>query len=342
MNLLALACRVPARSYTQREVWEAFSRSRAVAALRPGSREFLRRILLGDSGISRRHLACADPERLAAMDGGALNAVFEHEAAALATRALRGALRRAGIHARQLDALLVCTCTGYLCPGLSSHVAEQAGLRADAELVDSAGQGCGAALPLLRQAAATLAAGAALAACVAVEISSAAFYLDDDPGVLVSLCLFADGACAALWGGRGLAGQASVGGFQSLHWPERREELRFVNSGGKLKNVLTPAVPATAAEAVHRLWQEAAPAPGTALLVHPGGKKVLDAIESKLGLCAPESRRVLARHGNMSSPSILFVLAEWLRRGRGPRAWLAAFGAGFTCHAATLQRNPAP
>ena len=117
------------------------------------------------------------------------------EAPRLAARALDAALTQARLVAGQVDALLICTCTGYLCPGVTSYVAEQLGLRADAFLQDLVGLGCGAAIPCLRAADAMLAAQpAAVVACVAVEVCSAAFYLDDDPGVLVSACLFGDGA----------------------------------------------------------------------------------------------------------------------------------------------------
>jgi predicted naringenin-chalcone synthase len=90
------------------------------------------------------------------------------------------------------------------------EVAEQLGFRTDAFLQDLVGLGCGAAIPSLRAAEAILAAQpSVVVACVAVEVCSAAFYLDDDPGVLVSACLFGDGAAATIWsstpGPRGLS-----------------------------------------------------------------------------------------------------------------------------------------
>ncbi|MCX7869731.1 MAG: hypothetical protein N2322_07240, partial [Terrimicrobiaceae bacterium] len=184
---------------------------------------------------------------------------------------------------------------------------------------------------------ALLESGASRVACVAVEICSAAFYLDDDPGALVSFCLFADGASASIWSRRAEGGLLRCGDFHSLHWPSHREDLRFVNAGGRLKNVLSPSVPATAAGAVAELHRRTA-RPGADVLAHPGGKRVIEAIEAALARPLPESRRVLERCGNMSSPSILFVLEEWLNRGAGPSAWLASFGAGFTCHCAGAER----
>src|SRR5213075_2477850 len=97
------------------------------------------------------------------------------------------------------DALIVSTCTGYLCPGLSSNVTQRLGLRSNVLALDLVGQGCGAALPNLRTAEALLESGRCervLSICV--EVCSAAFFLDNDPGVLISACLFGDGARAAI------------------------------------------------------------------------------------------------------------------------------------------------
>src|SRR5206468_10787001 len=125
----------------------------------------------------------------------ALQQRFRDNAPALASNAATKALAAARLSAEQVDALLISTCTGYLCPGLTSYVSEALHLRPDALLLDLVGQGCGAALPNLAAADSLVQSGRCqhvLSICV--EICSAAFYLDDDPGVLISACLFADGA----------------------------------------------------------------------------------------------------------------------------------------------------
>jgi alkylresorcinol/alkylpyrone synthase len=274
------------------------------------------------------------------LEAQALNERFEATAPGLAADALARALDRAGWGPGELDGLIVCTCTGYLCPGLTSFVAERLALPSAAWLSDLAGQGCGAAIPMLRQAAHFLAAHPrARIATVAVEVCSAAFHLDDNPGVLISACLFADGAAAALWSGTAPEhGPAwRCGAFQTLHLPEHRERLRFANAGGKLRNILHRAVPAIAAEAVARLHQEANLGPSTTVLAHTGGKKVVEALRGVLpGHALAETESILRSHGNMSSPAILFVLDEALRRGGSGPFWLTSFGAGFTCHGCTI------
>jgi alkylresorcinol/alkylpyrone synthase len=340
MYLRGLCNVVPPGVMTQAGCFEALARTRAYADLQESSRILLKKVLLGASGIETRNFVSTDLDRLSALGAEDLHGCYERGAVDLGTGALAGAVGRSGLAVGELDALVVCSCTGYLCPGLSSHLAGRLGLRPDVHLVDLVGQGCGAALPMLRQARALLADGFRNVACVAVEVSSAAFYLDDDAGVLISLCLFGDGASGSVWSAQPpMEGRrVRVDAFQTLHWPGNREELRFANAGGKLKNILHRSVPATAARAVGELSHQAGFVP-TAVLAHPGGKQVLAALRGVLpGHDLAESGEVLRRHGNMSSPSVLFVLEEWLRQPRstGP-AWMVSFGAGFTCHACRVE-----
>src|SRR5207249_11223846 len=113
----------------------------------------------------------------------------------LAAAAGSCALTDGALDASAIDAVIVSTCTGYLCPGLTSYVSERLGLRRDVLALDFVGQGCGAALPNLRTAQALLASGRrGCVVSVCVEACSAAFYGDEDPGVLVSACLSGGGA----------------------------------------------------------------------------------------------------------------------------------------------------
>src|SRR5580698_3550809 len=185
----------------------------------------LQSILRGDHGIATRHFAVPDIEHVFDRTSDELNAAFRAEGPKLATRALTTALDRAGIRPADLDALLICTCTGYLCPGLTSYVGEDLGIRPNAVLHDLVGLGCGAAIPMLRAASHLLAARPdARVACVAVEICSAAFYLDDDPGVIISACLFADGAAASIWRSAPGPSRLRAFDFTSLHLPAERDK----------------------------------------------------------------------------------------------------------------------
>jgi len=254
---------------------------------------------------------------------------------------LKKACDSAGLEPRAIDALFVCTCTGYLCPGVSSHLAEQTGVRSDAFLNDMTGLGCGAALPTMHAASCFLAAHPnATVATVAVEICSAAFYLDDDAGVIVSACLFGDGASAALWRSADAGGQWRASNFRSLHRPEDREKIRFVNAGGRLKNQLHRAVPQVAAESVEVLFSLCSRKPDQ-VIAHAGGRDVIEAIEERLPeYSLAETREAFRKYGNLSSPSVLCALEERLSKANGDRLlWLTTFGAGFAAHSCELRRG---
>ncbi|HTQ31563.1 MAG TPA: 3-oxoacyl-[acyl-carrier-protein] synthase III C-terminal domain-containing protein [Opitutaceae bacterium] len=337
MFLHALATARPPAKFTQQDCWEIARRSPAVTRLNGRSQFILHKVLTGDNGIATRHFAVNNLDRISDLSADELNAAFRAEAPRLALAALRPALEQAGVIPAGLDALLICTCTGYLCPGLTSYVAEELGLRADTWLQDIVGLGCGAAIPMLRAASHLLAARPdATVACVAVEVCSAAFYLDNDPGVLISACLFGDGAAASLWRAQPGPGGLRCFEFNSLHWPAERDRLRFETRDGKLRNLLHRSVPEVAARAVAQLWLNRGPRPVKKILSHAGGRDVLAAIEAAVpGYPLAESARVLHDSGNMSSPSVLFALAEALhggRNGTGGDYWLVSFGAGFSAH----------
>lgn len=341
MYLRSLATAVPPNSFTQTSCWDAMRESDLLTRLRPRSAGLLEKILTGGtSGIHSRNLALGAVGESFQSGAEELNQRFESEAPALAAQALSKSLHQSGHRASEIDALFVCTCTGYLCPGLTSHIAERLGLRHDAYLADIVGLGCGAAIPTMRAAQGFLAANpGAVVATVAVEICSAAFFANDDPGVLISLCLFGDGAAASIWTGEGAAGDWQAGNFTTTHRPAEREKVRFVNSEGKLKNQLHRSVPALAGEAVAELFALRKGEPDQ-VLAHSGGRDVIDTLESLLPFHLTETRDVLHDYGNMSSPAVLFALERRLLENRvdDQRLWLTAFGAGFAAHACDLWR----
>ncbi len=332
MRLASLATSVPEHSWTQPECWEALRGSSALAHLKPRSHELLEKVLLGNSGIETRHLATERIDRLFDRSAQRLSEDFEAAAPALAFQAASEAMAKADV--ATVDALFVCTCTGYLCPGLSSHLAEKLGLPANTYLLDNTGAGCAAAVPTLRAAANYLSAHPAhRVAVVAVEICSAAFYANDDPGVLISLCLFGDGAAAVILDAADIAGPR-FSSFSSLHLPSEREKIRFVNRDGKLCNQLHRSVPGVSSAAVAELYESVPDQPR--IVSHGGGRDVLNAIRDRLpNQPLAEANEVLRTRGNMSSPSVLHALELALQAGPSP-IWLASFGAGFTCHGCLL------
>jgi predicted naringenin-chalcone synthase len=337
MFIIGLGTAVPSPCHAQREGWDAVQKWPQFSQLKPRSKAILKKVLCGDNGIDTRHLALETLAEVFDSTPDDLQARFTTQAPALATGAARRALKNADCPPEEIDAVLISTCTGYLCPGLTSYVSEQLGLRESIFALDLVGQGCGAAMPNLRNAEAILAAGRAkkvLSVCV--EVCSAAFFMDDDPGVLISACLFGDGAAASVWRTRPAEGGLRGFEFNTLHWPAERDRLRFETRDGKLRNLLHRSVPEVAARAVTELWNQRGPRPVKKILSHAGGRDVLTAIEAAVpGYPLAESARVLRDGGNMSSPSVLFALAEALRGGRNGADgdyWLVSFGAGFSAH----------
>ena len=366
MYLHSLACSVPLTRFHQADLWPIYASMPMSRALRPGSNQLIQNLLTRDNGIDCRHLALADMGALFQLDAEGLNHAFEEHAPALAGDAVETALTQSGIEATELDGLFVCTCTGYLCPGLSSHVAERLGMRDNAYLQDIVGMGCGAAIPTLRSAAGFCQMHPdARVAVVAVEVCSAAFFLEDKGDVIISACLFGDGAAAAILSAETPSKASSpwiFSDFDTLHLPTEREILRFVNDGGKLKNRLARTVPERAGEAVSSLWLRFAERTkiGAEIIPHAGGKQILQALAEVLPQTEfPESAWGLLNGGNMSSPSVLFALGAYLHHhdkgvpvtlpsawGTPPKRasahpgslWLTSFGAGFAAHSCALRQ----
>ena len=199
MFITGLGTAAPPHRYTQRECWNTFQQSPLSKQLNTRARAIVKKVLTGNNGIVTRHFALENLQEAFEWSPDVLHARFRKQAPLLATQAALRAIHDAGCEPEQIDALLISTCTGYLCPGLTSYVSEELGLRPDLLALDLVGQGCVAALPNLRTASALLASGrCARVLSVCVEICSAALYFDDDPGVLISACLFGDGAGAAV------------------------------------------------------------------------------------------------------------------------------------------------
>lgn len=341
---------VPPARYTQLECWDAFRASAEFNCLTTRSQAITRKVLTGNNGIATRHLALAPLADAFELTPDALHRRFAQTAPALASEAAWRALQRSGISAADIGGLIISTCTGYLCPGLTSYVSEQLGLAPSTTCLDLVGQGCGAALPNLRTAEALIRSGGArhvLSVCV--EVCSAAFYLDNDPGVLISACLFGDGAAAAVVSSEPLPGQRPVRwrASETVLKPKHRDELRFDQRGGMLFNILKPSVSKLAATTAAEVLGRALAVAGKtradirAWNFHPGGRDVLLALRDHLGLADADlqhSAAVLREFGNISSPSVLFVLEATLRNNAPAGLWwMSSFGAGFTCHGALLE-----
>jgi alkylresorcinol/alkylpyrone synthase len=356
MHLVGVGTASPPARYTKGECLVAFEKSNWFARLDARAHLIARTVLQRDNGIDARRLAVDSLDEVFTIDPNTLSRRFLRHAPVLAAQAGERALGRAGLQPWQIDAVVVSTCTGYLCPGLSGHVIERLGLRADVQAFDLVGQGCAAALPNLMLGKALLASDACehvLSVCV--EVSSAAMYLDNDPGVLISACLFGDGAGAAVLSRRAGAGPGAGAGGRSIEWkdstsliePGQRAALMFEQRDGLLRNILTRAVPTLAADYAQRVLGTVLQRAGLQVvdigtwLMHAGGRDVLQALERRLELQPGDLRysaAMLREYGNLSSAFVYFVLEAALADDAAPGWWwLSSFGAGFSCHGALLE-----
>jgi len=157
----------------------------------------------------------------------------------IGTKAVQRCLADAGIGKQEVDGLIITTCTGYLCPGLSSYVCESLGFRDNIFTSDLVGHGCGAAIPALQVADQFLKSGRGSNVLVlCVEVCSAAFFWGSDIGLILSNSIFADGAAACLLTTDSRRSGLEIRAFESLLWPQYREDLRFKQQDSRLCNVI--------------------------------------------------------------------------------------------------------
>ena len=359
MYLRGIGTATPVWRYRKDECLAEFEKSDWFGKLDARAHFIASTVLKRDNGIDERRLAVESLKEVFCIDPDTLSRRFGKHAPSLAADAARRALDAAGLNARDIDAVVVSTCTGYLCPGLSGYVVELLGLRRDVQAFDLVGQGCAAAVPNLQLGRALIGSGACqnvLSVCV--EVSSAAMYLDNDPGVLISACLFGDGAGAAVLSsapGDCASAQFPQARGRHIEWhdsasyidPTHRDALRFEHSGGMLRNILTRQVPALAAEHAEQVLILVLGRAGLtqddigAWIMHAGGRDVLQAVERSFALQPDDLRYsadILRRYGNLSSAFVYFVLdAALADDAPGEWWWLSAFGAGFSCHGALLR-----
>ncbi len=347
LYIASLATATPPSSVSQSYAKEVLSK-RFADTLTPRSLAILRK-LFDHPSIKQRHYAHEDPERILNETPDDRTARFTRWAVDLSAESATKALASANLDISSVSGLVVNTCTGYICPGISTYLIERMGLHRTTPVYDLVGSGCGGAIPNLQVAGALLRGLAdGVVVSISVEICSATFQIGNDLGLLVSNALFGDGAAAVVLWKRpsGLELVAST----SYYAPEHRESIRYVHKSGQLYNQLSMQLP--------NLVKDAAAEVVDALLtqrklrtrdiahwaIHTGGEKILNAVRDKLGLEESHlkaSRNILERYGNISSPTALYVLDEIMRHGlkAGELCMLVAFGAGLSAHALLLQKK---
>ncbi|TCL75711.1 type III polyketide synthase [Rhizobium sp. BK251] len=273
---------------------------------------------------------------------------YQDEAEKLFVNVASMALERAGMRASDVDCVVTTSTTGFTVPSIEARMAETMGFRGTIQRVPLFGLGCAGGVSGLAIAS-RLAAGrpGSVVLFVSIELCSLAFRLDEltRPNIIAT-ALFGDGAAACVLraGEEGLAEIESTG--EHL-FPSTLGIMGWKVDNTGLGIILDQALPPFAQEHVGPAIANILNRSGLRIddidrfVCHPGGTKVLRAIESALSL-EPDSlgheRDVLTDYGNMSSPTVLFVLDQVIKDGLPRRAAMVAMGPGFTASCVTLRR----
>jgi alkylresorcinol/alkylpyrone synthase len=335
-------------SLSQDDLWEGY-----FSAHYAGVARGLAKRIFQHSGVDTRHAVInplvEDPSR---WPTGLRMERYLTEALPLGKDAVSEALGRAGVAASEVGMLVVCSCTGYVTPGLDILLARDLGLPPDARRVFVGHMGCYAALPGLGVAADYVALNARPAVLLCVELPSLHVQPPTaDPQQVVAHALFSDAAAALVLvpdgAGAGTPG-LGVAEVTSLTDTTTADHMTWHVTDLGFRMGLSSRVPDVLARYVgplvsgllgrHELTLDGVPS----WAVHPGGPRILDVVAEQLGLdtatMAP-SRTGLAVHGNCSSPTVLLILDRLLREAtaRGRPVVMMAFGPGLTLYAALLR-----
>src|SRR6267142_4244393 len=336
-RIAAVATAVPPYRYTQAQIL-------ALA----GYADERRRGFFTASDIEGRHL-WIDPARFTPNESvDDLNARFCEGARALAESAARRALDRAGWSAGDVDFIATTTCTGRLTPSLDAHLVARLGCRPGVQRVHVGDTGCAAAVVALQQAWNPLRAFPDhRAVMVAVEICSAAYFLDDRLESAVAHAIFADGA-GAIAISRDGAGPEIVE-HRTMFRSEHLGAMGFEYPGGRPRVVLSKDVRRIGAGMMKEMADTLLASHGLKkeeiahFVLHSAGRRVIEQVGKLMELDESRlvhSRNVLQQYGNMSSATVVFVLDDLLRsRAPVPGDWglMIALGPGFAAEGALLR-----
>lgn len=345
VSLLGLATALP--PYVVKQT-EAKATARELFAGRKALFDRLQGVF-DNAGIEQRHTVAPLDWYAGDHRWESRNALYLEASEALLLEAASKAIAASGLRPADIDGVVCVSTTGIATPSLEARCGPRLCLRGDVRRVPVFGLGCAGGVSGLATAARLAAAEPGTRwLFVCIETCSISIRLDsDDPAALVATALFGDGAAAAVVSTEGAGAAATITAAGERLWPDTLGIMgwRVEDPGFAVvfDRAIPPFVRAELAEAVGSMLDEFA-VPWSQvdrLCSHPGGAKVVEAIETAMQL-EPGSldveREVLRDHGNMSAPTVLFVLERLLQRGLPERTLLTAFGPGFTCAGMLLER----
>jgi alkylresorcinol/alkylpyrone synthase len=290
-----------------------------------------------NAGIAQRR-SCVPLEWYGQSHGWAeKNRLYIENATALAEEAAEKCLGQADMGVDQVDVILTVSSSGIATPSLDALLAERMGFRRDVQRLPVFGLGCAGGVLGLSRGGAMAQAGATVLVVV-VELCGLTFRSRDEAkSNIIATALFGDGAAAALLTRKGDGMRLAAWGEHT--WPDSLDVMGWHIEDDGFGVLFSRDIPNLVrsdlrAAAEQFLGREGLTLDGLAGMVcHPGGAKVLDALEAAFGLPPggmAEARAVLREHGNMSAVTVLFVLERMLANGMRGRHLMSALGPGFT------------
>ena len=344
VSILSLATQTPPNELSQDAAVEV-----ARAVLAGGFRDFDRMTsVFTNAGIQQRQLACPVDWYRDERSFAERTAVYLEVGLELFIAAATRALTEAGLDADQVDTIITVSSTGIATPSLEARALGRMGFRTDVARVPVFGLGCAGGVSGLGLAAKLArATPGSVVLFVTVELCSLAFQTGNiGKADIISTALFGDGAAACVVRS-GDEGFVQISGSAEKTWPDTLDIMGWEIQPGGLGVVLNRAIPAFARDnmraAIEEMLrpQDLTIAQIDRFICHPGGAKVIDAIEQALSLnqgSLTAEREVLRGHGNMSAPTALFVLDAVRAEGLPPISLLTALGPGFTASTVTLRK----
>ena len=342
-SLLSLATAVPPHVVEQHEAKararEAFGGKKALFDRLSG--------VFDNAGIARRYIVAPLDWYMGSHGWHDRNGVYLEAAEAMFVESAGRAIERADLRPQDIDGIVTVSTTGIATPSLEARVGPRMGLRDDARRVPIFGLGCAGGVNGLATASRMAAAEPGTNwLFVTVETCSISIRLDsDDPAAVVATALFGDGAAAAVVTS-GEHSLARIKGSAEKLWPNTQRIMGWDVEDPGLAVVFDRAIPPFIEEHLEQTIDDMCAGMRVRrddidrLCCHPGGVKVIDAIETALELNQGElnlERDVLRDYGNMSAPTVMFVLDRLLQRGLPDKVMMTAFGPGFTCGGLLLE-----
>lgn len=304
--------------------------------------------ILGNSGIDHRYLACAPEYYLESRSWSERSAIYAKVGCHLAEQAARQALDKAGLIAGDIDAIILVSTTGTMTPSIPSRMIESMGFAQSTQTVPIFGYGCAGGLLGLRLANDLAAANDGQnILLISLELCSLSYdYSQFDKKNMIATALFADGCAAAVISGKQGADDApQFRAFAQKTWPGTLDMMGWEVGDTGYDLVLARDIPTFVAQDFTPFCddfldaQNLSKAELSEPACHPGGGRVIEAMEQYFAPAIggiPATREILADHGNMSSPTLLFVLDRVLANKPSKPILLTALGPGFTAVAAII------